>query len=67
MTQATLTKPDEASLEHNLTSLQMALFIAGVDLETAHQAAKVITCIKPGFIISTAEYQAIHQALVEMK
>ncbi|NER50967.1 MAG: hypothetical protein F6J92_30725 [Symploca sp. SIO1A3] len=67
MTQATQVKPDEVELERNLTSLQMALFIAGVDLESAHQAAKVITSIKPGFIISRAEYQAIHQALVEMK
>ena len=67
MTQATQVKPDEVELERNLTSFQMALFIAGVDLESAHQAAKVITSIKPGFIISRAEYQAIHQALVEMK
>ncbi|NEQ66478.1 MAG: hypothetical protein F6K21_13420 [Symploca sp. SIO2D2] len=67
MTQATQIKPDEVSRERNLTSLQMALFIAGVDLESAHQAAKVITSIKPGFIISRAEYQAIHQAFSEMK
>ena len=67
MTQATVTKPTEAEVERILTSLQMTLFIAGVDLETAWQTAKVITSIKPGFIISRIEYQAIHQALVEMK
>jgi len=67
MTQATQVKPDEVSRERNLTNIQMALFIAGVDLETAYQAAKVITSIKPGFIISKAEYQIIHQALGEIR
>ena len=57
----------EIEKERNLTNIQMALFIAGVDLESAHQAAKVITSIKPGFIISRVEYQAIHQALEDMK
>ena len=66
MTQSVTVSVD-SELEYNLTTLQMALFIAGVDLETAWEVAKVITSIKPGFIISTAEYQAIHQALVEMK
>ncbi|NER99222.1 MAG: hypothetical protein F6J86_36270 [Symploca sp. SIO1B1] len=65
--QCWLYQPSEVELERNLIKLETALFIAGVDLETAHQAAKVITSIKPGFIISRAEYQAIHQALVEMK
>jgi len=65
--QCYLYQPSEVELERNLTSLQMALFIAGVDLGTAQQAAKVITSIKPGFIISRAEYQVIHQALGEIK
>jgi len=65
--QCRLIQPDEAELERNLTKLQMVLFVAGVDLESAHQAAKVITSIKPGFIISRTEYQAIHQALGEIK
>ena len=65
--QCELLSQREIEKERNLTNVQMALFIAGVDLESAHQAAKVITSIKPGFIISRAEYQAIHQALGEMK
>ncbi|NET58985.1 MAG: hypothetical protein F6K47_23430 [Symploca sp. SIO2E6] len=65
--QCYLYQPTEVELERKLNSFQMALFIAGVDLETAWEAAKVITSIKPGFIISRAEYQAIHQALKEMK
>ena len=65
--QCWLYQPTEVELERVQYSLQMALFIAGVDMETALKAAKVITSIKPGFIISRAEYQAIHQALGEMK
>ena len=80
MTQATLTKPtelhypqcylyspSEVELERNLNSLQMALFVAGVDMVSARHTAMIITRIKPGYIISRLEYQAIHQALVEMK
>ncbi|NEP60623.1 MAG: hypothetical protein F6K31_27100 [Symploca sp. SIO2G7] len=67
MTQVTQFKPDEVSRERNLTSLQMALFIAGVDLESAHQVAELIVNLKPGFIISRVEYQAIYQALGEIK
>ena len=65
--QCWLYQPSEVELERNTNSLQMALFVAGVDMEVALQTAKVITSIKPGFIISRAEYQAIHQALGEMK
>ncbi|NEP59774.1 MAG: hypothetical protein F6K21_09560 [Symploca sp. SIO2D2] len=65
--QCYLYQPSEVELQRNLNRLDILLFSAGVSLETAHQAAKVITSIKPGFIISRAEYQAIHQALVEMK
>ncbi|NEQ66140.1 MAG: hypothetical protein F6J86_14630 [Symploca sp. SIO1B1] len=65
--QCYLYQPSEVELERNLIKLETALFITGVSHETAHQAAKVITSIKPGFIISRTEYQAIHQALVEMK
>ena len=65
--QCYLYQPAEVELEHNLNSLQMALFIAGVDLGTAQQAAKVITSIKPGFIISRAEYLSICQALAQIK
>lgn len=65
--QCYLYQPEEVEMERKLNSLQMALFIAGVDMEVALLAAKVITSIKPGFIISRAEYQVIHQALGEMK
>ena len=64
--QCWLYQPDEVELERKLNSLQMALFVAGVDMEVALLAAKVITSIKPGFIISRTEYQAIHQALGEI-
>ncbi|NER45975.1 MAG: hypothetical protein F6J86_37275 [Symploca sp. SIO1B1] len=57
----------EIEKERNLTNFQMALFIRGVDLETAWEAAKVITSIKPGFIISRAEYLSICQALAQIK
>ncbi|NEQ65530.1 MAG: hypothetical protein F6J86_20920 [Symploca sp. SIO1B1] len=65
--QCYLYQPTEVELERNLSRLDILLFSAGVSLESAHQAAKVITSIKPGFIISRAEYQAIYQALKEMK
>ncbi|NER24686.1 MAG: hypothetical protein F6J96_29090 [Symploca sp. SIO1C2] len=65
--QCYLYQPTEVELERNLSRLDILLFSAGVSLESAHQAAKVITSIKPGFIISRAEYQAIHQAFSEMK
>ncbi len=64
--QCYLYQPDEVELDRNTNSLQMALFVAGVDMELALNAAKVITSIKPGFIISRSEYQAIHQALGEI-
>ncbi|NET60646.1 MAG: hypothetical protein F6K47_32250 [Symploca sp. SIO2E6] len=65
--QCYLYQPSEVFLERNLTSLQMALFIAGVDLGTAQQAAKIIVNLRPGFIISRSEYATIHQALGEIK
>ena len=65
--QCWLYQPSEVELERKLNSLQMALFIAGVDMEVALKAAKVITSIKPGFIISRSECVAIYQALGEMK
>ncbi|NEQ64900.1 MAG: hypothetical protein F6K21_05330 [Symploca sp. SIO2D2] len=65
--QCYLYQPSEVELDRNLSRLDILLFSAGVSLESAHQAAKVITSIKPGFIISRAEYQAIHQAFSEMK
>ncbi|NER46972.1 MAG: hypothetical protein F6J86_30520 [Symploca sp. SIO1B1] len=65
--QCYLYQPEEVELQRNLIKLETALFITGVNHESAHQAAKVITSIKPGFIISRAEYQAIHQAFSEMK
>ena len=65
--QCYLYQPEEVELQCNLIKLETALFITGVNHESAHQAAKVITSIKPGFIISRAEYQVIHQALKEMK
>ena len=64
--QCWLYQPDEVELERKLNSLQMALFVAGVDMEVALKAAKVITSIKPGFIISRAEYLLIQQALGEI-
>ncbi|NER97265.1 MAG: hypothetical protein F6J86_26040 [Symploca sp. SIO1B1] len=65
--QCYLYQPTEIEQERNLSRLDILLFSSGVSLESAHQAAKVITSIKPGFIISRAEYQAIHQAFSEMK
>ncbi|NER25527.1 MAG: hypothetical protein F6J96_33505 [Symploca sp. SIO1C2] len=65
--QCYLYQPSEVELERNLTSLQIALFIAGVDLGTAQQAAKIIVNLRPGFIISRREYTTIHQALGEIK
>ena len=65
--QCYLYQPGEVELERNLIKLETALFIRGVSHESAHQAAKVITSIKPGFIISRSEYNTIHQALGEMK
>ena len=65
--QCYLYQPEEIELQRNLVKLDIALFLGGASTEAAHQAAKVITSIKPGFIISRAEYQAIHQALGEMK
>ncbi|NEP56580.1 MAG: hypothetical protein F6K31_06090 [Symploca sp. SIO2G7] len=65
--QCYLYQPTEIEQERNLSRLDILLFSSGVSLESAHQAAKVITSIKPGFIISRAEYQVIHQALKEMK
>ncbi|NEP57797.1 MAG: hypothetical protein F6K31_12365 [Symploca sp. SIO2G7] len=65
--QCWLYQPTEVSRERNTNSLQMALFVAGVDMVSALKAAKIITSIKPGFIISRAEYQVIHQALGEIK
>lgn len=65
--QCYLYQPDEIELERNLNSLQMALFIAGVDMVSARHTAMIITRIKPGYIISRLEYLAIHQALGEMK
>ncbi|NER50735.1 MAG: hypothetical protein F6J92_29500 [Symploca sp. SIO1A3] len=65
--QCYLYQPEEVELQRNLTKLDILLFLAGVSLEAAHQAAKVIVNLKPGFIVSKAEYQAIHQALGEMK
>jgi len=65
--QCYLYQPDEVELQRNLTQLDILLFSAGVSLEAAHQAAKVITSIKPGFIISRIEYRIIQQALGEIK
>ncbi|NEQ65382.1 MAG: hypothetical protein F6K21_07775 [Symploca sp. SIO2D2] len=65
--QCYLYQPDEVELQRNLTKLDIALFLGGASTEAAHQAAKVITNIKPGFIISRAEYLLIQQALREMK
>ena len=64
--QCYLYQPEEVELQRNLVKLDVALFLAGASTEAAHQAAKVITNIKPGFIISRAEYLLIQQALAEI-